>query len=112
MGKSIIRLKGRKGNTIWMVHEEWVAWQKLQQESEDAWWAHVFWGVPLPVREPKEDDNVKLAFVFAAGKRQMVGLDNKTMKAYKLRDDCPMWKLPLEPIEYTSLERWCTSFDT
>lgn len=37
---------------------------------------------------------------------------DKTMKAYQLRDDCPMWKLPLEEIEYTGFERWCTSFDT
>ena len=112
MGKSIIRLKGRKGNTIWMIHEEWVAMAKFMQEQEDIWWRHVFYGEPLPKREPKEDDNVKLAYVFMEGGRQMVGLDTKTMKADQLRDDCPMWKLPLEEIEYTGCERWCTSFDT
>ena len=83
---------------------------KLWKDYMDRFWNHVAFG-PSEKPEPKEDDNVKLAWVVISGSHTMVGLDNKTMKAYKLRDDVPTWIRPLEPIEYDSFERWCTTFD-
>jgi hypothetical protein len=82
-------------------------------EFDRKYWETIVFGIPYYKEEhQKEDDNVKLAYVIINGKRQMIGVDNKTMKAYKLRDDIPHWKLPLEEIKYDCFERWCTTFDT
>jgi hypothetical protein len=83
---------------------------KAIKDHYQKFWANVLFGNPTP-REPEEDDNVKLAWVTIAGKRTMAGVDNKTMKGYKLRQDVPMWELPLIPLEYDHFERWCTGFD-
>ncbi len=79
------------------------------QEIHDKFWAGMLWGCPK--REPKEDDNVKYAYVIIKGKRVMAGVDNVTMKGYELREDMPTWKLPLVPLEYDSFDRWCRGMD-
>lgn len=92
----------------WMPIEEYEARKKWAEHMEKIQ-AQMFWGTYK--REIKEDDNVKLAWVLIDNKRVMAGVDNKTMKGYKLRDDIPSWKLPLEPLEYHAFDRWCTGFD-
>jgi len=90
----------------WQHSDENAAWRKWREEM----WIALVFGKIQP-REPKEDDNVKLAWVIINKERKMVGLDTVTRKAYKLRDDRPTWIRPLQEIEYDSFERWCTSFD-
>lgn len=110
--KTVLTYTTEKGQTIWMTPEFKKGLDEMQAELDRHTYNFLFHGIPFPKREPKEDDNVKLAFVYQGSNRVMVGLDTKTMIAYQLRDDCPMWKLPLESIEYASFDRWCTSFDT
>jgi len=92
--------------------EYWIPKSEMQlwKEWHDNMWANMVFGRIQP-REPKEDDNVKLAWVIINKERRMVGLDTVTRKAYKLRDDRPTWIRPLQEIEYDSFERWCTTFD-
>ena len=59
----------------------------------------------------REDENVKLAYVIINGERKMLGVDNRTFRGYKMRDDVPMWKIPLEEQKYDAFQRWCTNFD-
>jgi hypothetical protein len=92
--------------SYWMPAKEAQLWRDYMNR----FWNGMLFG-PTTAREPKEDDNVKLAWVSINGTRTMVGLDNTTMIAYKLKADVPSWILPLEPIEYDSFERWCTTFD-
>jgi hypothetical protein len=99
-------------NISWMPYEEYL----LRKEWEDKMvkeMLRIFWetGKP-PERKKREDENVKLAWVINInGGREMLGVDNKTMKGYAMREDTPTWKLPLEPVEYDTFERWCTTFD-
>jgi hypothetical protein len=92
------------------ANEDWEALERkaLAQLNKDFTTA-LLWEVPP--REPKEDDNVKLAWVEIAGCRWMIGVDNKTMKGYALHEDGPEWILPLVEISYDKFERWCTTFD-
>ena len=96
-----------KGKGYWMPKAEADKWRDYMNR----FWNGMFFSEHIPRHMPEEDDNVKLAWVVISGSHTMVGLDNKTMKAYKLRDDVPTWIRPLEPIEYDSFERWCTTFD-
>jgi hypothetical protein len=91
---------------IWISKKEFEARLELDKQR----WVDMLFG-KIEVRTPKEDDNVKLAYVIINGKREMIGVDNKTLKGYKLNDEYPTWKLPLEEISYDSFERWCTTFD-
>jgi hypothetical protein len=99
-----LTIKGSNG--IWMTkkeHTKWVQWY-------DRFWANAIWNGP-DRRAPKEDDNVKLAWVIIGDKRIMAGVDNKTMAGYQLEDTMPTWKMPLVPLQYDSFERWCTGMD-
>jgi hypothetical protein len=99
-----------KEGTVWMTQEFKDGLDKMQEEIDTAFAEFMLTG-KLPQREPKEDDNVKLAWVLINGKRTMLGVDNKTLLGYKLKETCPAWKLPLEEVKYDSFDRWCTSFD-
>ena len=98
-------------NGSWTTKEFRDSLAAMQKEMDKAFIDFMITG-RLPIREPKEDDNVKLAYVLIKGNQTMIGCDNKTLKGYKLKDTCPMWVLPLEEIQYDSFVRWCTSFDT
>lgn len=98
------QLKSQESSS-WISLEEYDARRELNKKFAQG----MMWG--FPKRESKEDDNVKLAHVTIGGKRHMIGVDNKTMVGYAIRDDIPTWKLPLEELKYDTFERWCTSFD-
>lgn len=86
---------------------EFKLFEQLEKDHEAAV-AEYMWNGIVPVREPREDDNVKLAFV---DDHRMIGIDNKTMQGYELRDDAPEIKLPLVPRKYTTFERWARMMD-
>ncbi len=86
-------------------------YDEFMEKKHKEWEDYMVWGKPSPKRELREDDNVKLAWVIINTERKMVGVDTETLKGYELEDKYPIWKLPLVPIEYDSLERWCTGFD-
>lgn len=70
----------------------------------------LLWGRPLNYIE-SEDNNIKYAWVLIDGEKRMIGVNNKTMDGYAMKQDTPEWKLPLEKIKYSQFLRWCTSFD-
>lgn len=81
-------------------------WEKECKNYEAAIW----WGTTKKIDE-REDKDVKYAWVIIDGKKEMIGVNNKTMKGYSMEEKIPTWKLPLEEIEYDTFERWCTSMD-
>lgn len=96
-------------NTIWMPYEEYLARKEFYKKlNED--FAKAIWGKYTP-KEPKLEDNVKIAWVIKDGNRKMIGVDNKTMQGYKLEKTIPVVKIPLEDENYDSFERWCTLMD-
>lgn len=108
MSDNIVTKHG-DGSISWMPKSEYKARKKLaaylKKMSED-----ILWGVYKPP-EPKEDDNVKLAIVEIGGKREMIGVDNQSMKGYAMEPPGYTWKLPLEPLQYDRFIRWATLMD-
>lgn len=90
-----------------LLSEEALNFLKELNDRKNAWF---FWGKPSN-HISREDVNVKYAWVEKNGNSVMLGVDNKTMQGYKMEEERPMWKIPLEEESYDKFIRWCTSFD-
>lgn len=87
---------------MWEPREEYEARQRMIGK--------ILWGIYTPSL-PRPWDNVKIAWVNIGGQRKMLGVDNKTMQGYKMEENIPTFKKPLEKQDYDSFERWCTFMD-
>jgi hypothetical protein len=72
----------------------------------------LMWGpVSDAPTEVSEDYYVKLAWVMIDGEKKMLGVDNRTMVGYAMKETTPEWKRPLEPVHYDEFVRWCRLMD-
>ncbi len=98
---------------IWIPKEEQKALEKWGEKLQEIQ-MQILWGIYTPP-EPKEDHHVKYAWVEIDGKREMIGVDNKTLKGYQMitnpEGGPQIWKMPLEELQYDKFIRWCTTFD-
>ena len=90
----------------WLTKQEAESLQKLKED----FWKQVMRGDGIK-RKALPEDSVKLAWVTINGKREMLGVDNKTMEGFEMEEKIPTFKIPLVPKKYDEFERWCTSFD-
>lgn len=96
----------------WIPKKEAELHKKLIKDFNDRMFNILVWGKKSKYyKEPEEKDFVKLAWVMIDGKKEMLGVHNKTMAGYEMEEKCPTFKIPLVPKEYDSFVRWCTTFD-
>lgn len=111
MSEIWLKITDVNGNISWCSKTEYELRQKWAEERQKDIAYFMWHGKSRRPHVPKEDDNVKYAWVKAGDKRHIIGVDNKTLKGYAMEPPGYTWKLPLEEFKYDTFERWCTSFD-
>ncbi len=107
----VICVTDSEGKVLYWCHaDHWEEHSKAIKEFSEKMTNALLWGRSEP-HIPKEDDNVKLAYVKKDGKQVLLGVDNKTLKGYELEETIPTWKRPIIETDYQEFVRWARLMD-